>query len=165
MQPSTTPIPRNWDITFVQLACEIAKWSKDPNHKVGCIAVDSDRNILATGYNGFPRRVRDSAERLNDKETKRSLIVHAEANCVAAAARNGHSLLGAAIYATRPTCSQCAGLLIQAGVVEIFYIPLPKDYESSWAKSIDLAVMMLTEAGVKMTPVGITVMLAKESRR
>lgn len=59
------------------------------------MVVEADGTILATGYNGFPRGVVDDPGRYLDREVKLKLIVHAEANCVAQAARTGARLLGA----------------------------------------------------------------------
>src|ERR1700733_10470099 len=100
-------IHNKWALRFLRVAMEIASWSKDPRHKVGCVIVDDDRNQLSGGYNGFPRRVADD-HRLEDSthtvaESEKLLImIHAEANAVAAAARNGHSIKGSIVYITRP---------------------------------------------------------------
>ena len=58
-----------WDYRFIKLAKEISFWSKDPSTKVGAIAV-TNRRIIATGYNGFPKDIDDSDKRLNDREIK-----------------------------------------------------------------------------------------------
>jgi len=56
-----------WDKRFIQMAKEVAEWSKDPSIKVGAIAV-KDRRIIATGYNGFPMGVPDTG--LDNRELK-----------------------------------------------------------------------------------------------
>lgn len=134
-----------WDQRFAAQALHISTWSKDPNKKVGCVIVDADHNQLSGGYNGFPRGVRDDL-RLNEKVTKLMLIVHAEANAVAGAARNGHSLKGGAAYITAPPCTQCAALLIQAGIRRVIF-PMG-DPKSSWAGNVEMAKVLLNEAGV-----------------
>ena len=48
-----------WDVRFVELAMHIANWSKDPSTKVGCVVVGEDREIRSTGFNGFPRGIKD----------------------------------------------------------------------------------------------------------
>ena len=55
-----------WDRKFLALAQHISTWSKDPSKQVGAVAVGNNRNILATGYNGFPKGIMDTEERLND---------------------------------------------------------------------------------------------------
>ena len=44
-----------WLNYFFDIAKINAQMSKDPNTQVGAVVVDSDRNILSTGFNGFPR--------------------------------------------------------------------------------------------------------------
>ena len=47
-----------WDKRFMRVAREISSWSKDPSKQIGAVAVNSDRRILATGYNGFPQGIK-----------------------------------------------------------------------------------------------------------
>ena len=76
-----------WDGRFLSLATHIANWSKDPSTKVGCVVVGPDREIRSTGFNGFPRGIADTDERLSDRELKSPLICHAEENAIMHAAR------------------------------------------------------------------------------
>ena len=59
-----------WDIRYLKLAKEVSKWSKDPSVQVGAIAVGEIGQVLAQGYNGFPRGVKDDMSRYEDRETK-----------------------------------------------------------------------------------------------
>ena len=68
-----------WDDRFLKLATVIGNWSKDPSTKVGAVIVNDDNKIISTGYNGFPRGIRDD-DRLDNRAQKYDLIVHAEAN-------------------------------------------------------------------------------------
>ena len=47
-------LSNKWDIRFLEMAKLVASWSKDPSTQVGCVAV-RNRNVIAQGYNGFPR--------------------------------------------------------------------------------------------------------------
>ncbi len=85
------------------------------------MVVGPDREIRSTGFNGFPRGIEDSPERLNDRERKYPLVCHAEENAIMHAARIGVSLKGCAAYVTWPPCTRCARSLIQAGIDEIAY--------------------------------------------
>ncbi len=71
-------INSKWDKRFMKLAREISTWSKDPSSQIGAVIINDERRILATGYNGFPKGIRDTEERLNDREQKYPMIVHAE---------------------------------------------------------------------------------------
>ena len=108
-----------WDLRFLELAKHISDWSKDPSTKVGCIIVGEDREIRSTGFNGFPRGIEDTDERLNDREQKYPLICHAEENAIMHAARIGVSLKGCTAYVTWPPCNRCSRSLIQAGIKKI----------------------------------------------
>ena len=52
-----------WDARFLDLAKHISDWSKDPSTKVGCVVVGEDREVRSTGFNGFPRGIKDTTER------------------------------------------------------------------------------------------------------
>ena len=108
-------VSNKWDQRFLHLASHISNWSKDPSTKVGCVVVGSDREIRSTGFNGFPRGIEDSPERLDDRNQKYPLICHAEENAIMHAARVGVSLKGCVAYVTWPPCTRCARSLIQAG--------------------------------------------------
>lgn len=136
-----------WDVRFLSIAVHIMSWSKDPIRKVGCAIFDDDKNQLSGGFNGFARGVADLEDRLQDKNTKNDFVVHAEANAVATAARNGHSLKGATAYITQLPCSQCAALLIQAGIKRVVAMRQPGCSEAT-VTNHKLAGGMLQEAGV-----------------
>ncbi len=143
---------RIWDLRFLEVAKLISTWSKDPSTKVGCVVVGPHREIRSTGFNGFPRGVEDTDARLNDRETKYPLIVHAEENAVAQAARIGQSLHGCAAYVTFPSCARCARLLIQAGVTRVVS-PIDAEIPERWAEEIRIAAAMLIEANVTLVAV------------
>src|SRR6056300_417538 len=81
-----------WDQRFMQMAQMVSTWSKDPSSKIGAVAVNDEKRILATGYNGFPRGIADTEERLNNRDEKYPRIIHAEMNVLMNALYNGVSL-------------------------------------------------------------------------
>lgn len=134
---------------FAALADVIATFSKDPSTKVGAVAIDDDNNILAMGYNGFPRGVADTEERLWNREKKYQLVVHAESNLIAASARTGRRLAGATmIVSSLFPCSQCAGLIVQAGIKRVI---APQSSNERWSDSNQVAKQIFDEAGVEVT--------------
>ena len=137
-----------WDERFLELAKQIASWSKDPSTQVGCGVVGPDREIRSTGFNGLPRGIEDSEDRLNNREIKYPMICHAEENAIMHAARIGISLKDCTAYVTWPPCTRCARSVIQAGVSEIIY---PKGIEipDRWIQDFDLSLKMFKEAAVK----------------
>jgi len=140
-------VSEKWDHRFLDLATHIAGWSKDPSTKVGCVVVGEDREIRSTGFNGFPRGIADTDERLADRELKYPLICHAEENAIMHAARIGMTLKGCIAYVTWPPCTRCARSLIQAGVVEVIY-PKQLEIPERWRADFDLSTSLLIEAGV-----------------
>jgi len=139
----------DWDGRFLGLAAHIAGWSKDPSTQVGCVIVGPDREVRSTGFNGLPRGIADTRERLEDRELKYPLICHAEENAIMHAARIGISLKGCTVYVTWPPCTRCARSLIQAGVSEVVY-PASAKVPERWAEDFTLASEMLAEAGVTL---------------
>jgi dCMP deaminase len=135
-----------WDNYFIEMAKLAASKSKDPVRKVGCVIIGPDKEIRATGFNGFPRGVSDVEHRYENREAKLNFTVHAEANAIAAAARVGVSLKDCKIIVTKHPCAQCAALLIQAGVTQLL-IPHYED-TSRWSFQNAIAMQMFSESGV-----------------
>jgi dCMP deaminase len=136
-----------WDTRFLDLALHISGWSKDPSTQVGCVVVGPDREIRSTGFNGFPRGIDDTIERLEDRSQKYPMICHAEENAIMHAARIGISLKDCTAYVTWPPCSRCARSLIQAGVSEIVY-PEDSEIPERWHDDFAIATRMFNEAGI-----------------
>lgn len=135
-----------WDDRFYAMAQEVATWSKDPDVKVGAVAVSPDRRRFSVGYNGFPRGIADEDGRLNDKELKNLLTVHAEQNVV----YNGGDLTGWTLYATRAPCVECALAIIQAGFARVVCFRPQTPDESSWWRDQLTASNLLTEARIEV---------------
>jgi dCMP deaminase len=132
-----------WELRYLEMAKLVSTWSKDPSTKVGSVIVDSDNTVISVGFNGLPRRIQDTDQRLNNRDIKLKMIIHAEINAIITAKR---PLNGATIY-TYPfmSCSQCAGLIIQSGICRhISY----KTNNERWKDSFDLALEMFDEARV-----------------
>ena len=84
-----------------------------------------DRTIVSTGYNGavakLPHCLDVGCDIVNNHCER---VVHAEANAVAQAARNGASCAWATAYITLNPCYNCWKLLVNAGVVRFVYADL-----------------------------------------
>jgi dCMP deaminase len=132
-----------WDIRYLQLARTVASWSKDPSTKTGAVIVSPENFLVSIGYNGFPRGVEDTSERLNDREQKYKLIVHCERNAIISAKRD---LTGSTLY-TWPfmSCAPCAGMVIQTGIKRCV---APLNNNPRWQADFELTAKMFSEAGV-----------------
>lgn len=135
---------REWDQRMLDLAAHIAGWSKDPSTKVGAVIVDDLRRVVGHGYNGFPRGVADTPERLNDRPTKYLHVVHAELNAILNARG---SVEDCTLYLTHQPCAECAKAIIQAGLLRV--VVSPASGIARWADSHMTAWSMLEEAGVE----------------
>ena len=131
-----------WDERFIELAKLVGSWSKDPSTQVGAVIVDEKNRIVSVGYNGFPQKISDN-DRLNDRDKKYNVIVHAEANAILFANRD---LSGCTIY-TYPfqPCSSCSGLIIQSGIKRVVTVRTDND---RWRTDFSTAAQMLIEAEV-----------------
>lgn len=135
----------DWDVRFFNLAKHVSEWSKDPSKKVGAVIVNTDKHVIGIGYNGFPKGIKDD-DRLNDKELKNKMIVHAEINAIH---NSNGSVKNCTIYVyPLPPCSRCACQIIAAGITRVVF---PKCSPcSKWYDSVILSKQMFTEAGLKM---------------
>ena len=137
-----------WTRRYLDMAKEVATWSKDPSTKVGAVAVGSKGQILSQGYNGFPRGVKHTPERYDVREEKYKYVVHGEMNAIYNACHTGASLDGATLYVTGlPVCSECAKGIIQVGISKVI-MEYPKDIPDSWRESMKTTSSMFLEAGV-----------------
>lgn len=150
--------PLKWDRYFLRIATTVASASKDPNTMVGCVVVGPDREIRATGYNGFPRGIADTPDRLNNRDVKLRLIVHGERNAVLSAARIGVSVKGCTLYTAvvdvgtgeisgGPPCTACAIEIIQSGIVEIVSYPIKT--LTKWVDDLKQGRDLCMEAGLR----------------
>ena len=136
-----------WDKRYLDLAKHVASWSKDPSRKIGAIAVGPKGQVLAQGYNGFPRGVDDHELYYLNRAIKYKRIVHAEMNAIYNAAENGVSLKGSTIYVIGlPICHDCAKGLIQAGITRV--VTPEQEIPENWQDSISSSISMFKEAGV-----------------
>lgn len=137
-----------WDLRFLSLAKEIASWSKDPSTQTGAVIVDKDRKVVSVGYNGFPSKLNDRPTRLENRETKYSMIIHCEMNAVLNSAT---SVDDCTLY-TWPfiSCDRCAVHMIQAGITTVVAPVLPSHLEDRWKDSVSKTKSYFKEAGINV---------------
>ena len=137
-----------YNMRYIDIAKAISQWSKDPSSKIGAVAVGEKGQILAQGYNGFPRGIADTPERYNDRDTKYKFVVHAEMNVIYNASYNGVSLDGADLYIYGlPTCSECPKGIVQVGIKRVI-MPNVR-YPEFWMKNWKESKKIYDEAGVE----------------
>ena len=138
-----------WGDRYINLAKEISTWSKDPSTQVGAVVIGNNGEVLSQGYNGFPRSIKDTPQRLKDRGKKYNLVVHAEMNAIYNASLNGVSLKGSTLYVYGlPICNECAKGVIQVGIDKVI-ATRPADYNKEWDESIKDAKALFKEAEVE----------------
>jgi dCMP deaminase len=147
-----------WDQHWLNMAELHASMSKDPSTKVGAVIVGPDRELISAGFNGFPRGIIDTVDRLEDRDRKLELVVHAEMNAAIAAARLGLRVKGCTLYLVAvdaktgqkwggAPCMRCSVHLIQAGISEV--VTYPSDgIPERWKHDCRRAQDILIEGGV-----------------
>ena len=85
--------------------------------KVGAILVKQNR-IISIGYNGTPSGFDNICE--IDGLTKME-VLHAESNCISKCARSNENTEGSDMYVTLSPCVECAKLIIQCGISNVYF--------------------------------------------
>jgi dCMP deaminase len=112
---------KDWDEYFMEIARVISTRATCDRKSVGAVLV-RDRTILSTGYNGAIRGLPHCDEVGHMMENDHCVAtVHAEANAIIQAAKNGVSIDNSTIYTTASPCWPCFKLIANAGIVRIVY--------------------------------------------
>lgn len=149
---------------LMNMAQVVSQRSTCSRAHVGVI-VALDSRPLVSGYNGAPSKMPhcnhgctcpitryatlQTAEQALDSANHESscpafspcaIAVHAEANAIAFAAREGVPLSTSTLYTTLEPCYTCAQLIINAGIVEVVYAAPYRDHAG---------LVLLETAGVR----------------
>jgi dCMP deaminase len=111
---------------FMDVAERFAQLSSARRAQVGAIIV-KDNRIISIGYNGMPSgwdneceieipKIAHSSELVSKPE-----VLHAETNAIAKVARSSESCEGATLFCTHLPCMECAKLIYQSGISEVYY--------------------------------------------
>jgi len=130
----------------MQAAEVYAELSSATRLHVGCVVV-KDNTIIGIGYNGMPSGWDNNCEDIEyvlkdecyytefqmkelgysetahgwtRKKTKRE-VLHAETNALAKIARSTNSSENASLFVTHEPCLDCAKIIHQAGIKEVYY--------------------------------------------
>lgn len=94
--------------------------------QVGCVIV-KDNRVISIGYNGMPSGWTNDCEDWEFDGTglvskTKPEVLHAESNAIAKLARCSESGEGASAFITHQPCMECAKLLYQSGIKEVYYV-------------------------------------------
>lgn len=131
----------------MNIAREVATRATCDRKHVGAVVV-RDRSILATGYNGSLVGLPHCDEEGHLMEEGHCVrTVHAEANAIVQAARNGVRIEGATIYVTASPCWGCFRLIANAGIRRIVFGEFYRDQKIfDFSKRIGIELVDLSGA-------------------
>jgi dCMP deaminase len=136
----------SWDRYFMNLAVQAATRSTCPRKSVGAVIV-RDKTILSTGYNGSIRGAPHCTEVGCLMENDHCIrTVHAEANALVQAARQGTRLEDAQIYVTASPCFDCFKLIVNSGIRSIYFGEFYRD---------ERVIEFADELGIEMIHLGL----------
>lgn len=150
-----------WDEYFMGVAMLSAQRSKDNNTQVGACIVNSEKKIVAVGYNGMPTGCNDDDmpwEREGETllDTKYPFVCHAELNAILN--RNSANLSSCTLYVTLFPCNECAKAIIQSGIKKVIY----KSNKYADTESAKASALLFRKCGIECeeyVPTGKTVTL------
>ncbi len=143
----------SWNEYFMNFAKLARTRSSCLRRGVGAVLV-KDKNILATGYNGAPSGqphcaqtgcIREILKVPSGEKHELCRGLHAEQNAIIQAAYHGVSIRKSDLYCTTFPCAICTKMLINAGIVRIYY-------EEGYAD--DLAREMLDVSNIELIQMG-----------
>jgi dCMP deaminase len=137
----------SWDEYFMNIALQVSTRATCDRKHVGAVIV-RDRSILATGYNGSVRGLEHCDEvghMMEDGHCVRT--IHAEANAIIQAARNGVRIDGGTIYVTASPCWPCFRMIANAGLIKIVFGEFYRDQRIfDFAKRLGIELVKVGES-------------------
>ena len=139
-----------WDDYFMGISRQVALRSNCIKRKVAAILV-KDQRVIATGYNGTPRGIKNCDEggcpRCNKfgasgANLDSCLCSHAEENAIVQSAYHGVNIKGSTLYTTFSPCLGCTKMIINSGIAEVVY---SQSYNLE-----EVSSKLLKQAGVKI---------------
>jgi dCMP deaminase len=137
----------SWDEYFMRIAVDVASRSTCDRKHVGAVIV-RDRNILSTGYNGSISGMPHCDEVGHMMENNHCIgTIHAEANAIIQAAKNGVMISGASIYTTASPCWNCFKIIVNSGMRRICFGEFYRD-ERIFSVAAQIGVELIDLSGV-----------------
>lgn len=146
-----------WDKRYIELSQLVSTWSKDPSTQVGAVIVRENKSIESVGFNGFPKGVKDTAERLEDRSIKYPLTIHAEENAMRFATNKDYTSSKIYVYPCQP-CGPCLSKLAQNGLNDVITVrEVDSEMEKRWEASFNLSKEIAKEVGVHIKSIDVYV--------
>lgn len=171
MESITQSIKPKFAKAFMKVAETFAELSSAKRAQVGCIIV-KDNRIISIGYNGMPSGWENECEEIEtipdnvdkrqeyielgytieqqgdkiqwNKMRTKPEVLHAEANAITKVAQSNDNCKDAVLFCTHMPCIQCAKLIYQAGIKEVYY-------KITYDAAIGCGLEFLEDSGIKLT--------------
>ena len=153
----------------MKAASVYAELSTAQRLQVGCVIV-KDNTIIGIGYNGMPSGwdnrcelkeyvLKEECQATNEWMKKNGFqetahgwsrlkskpeVLHAETNAIAKVSRSTNSSEGASLFVTHAPCLDCAKIIHQAGIKEVYY---QETYRT------EAGIQFLKQCGIKVEQV------------
>lgn len=118
-----------WDNRWLDVALQVATWSKDPSTKCGAVIVQPDNRIVSVGYNGFAEGVEDTDERWTRPE-KYEWVIHAEMNAILNV--RSRDMADCTLYITTQPCHRCLQHIINTGIKKVVWLAPDEEFVQRW---------------------------------
>lgn len=103
---------------FTEMVKTISSRSVCNRLQVGAL-IERKGRVVSIGYNG---PVSGKSHCCSGSESECTEAIHAEMNAIAWAAREGIKVFGSSMYVTHSPCINCAKVIINSGIQEVFYL-------------------------------------------
>ena len=141
----------SWKEYFFGIAEQVKSRSTCVRRQVGCVIINQNKSILATGYNGAPSRAKHCTEETclrkdipSGSQLDRCKAVHAEQNAICQAVKNGVKLDNSIMYCTCKPCFICLKMLVNSGIKTIYYKnDYPSDLVDDMIKEPDIEIELI----------------------
>ncbi len=147
--PSPAAPRPSFEATFIEMCGLVSRRTTCPRRAVGAVIV-KDNHVLTTGYNGAPKGfphpietgcIREELGIPSGEFTDVCPCLHAEQNAILQAALFGVSVKDSTLYCTTQPCTQCARMVVNAGIRKVVF---EQEYNDM------LSIGLLTTGGVEL---------------
>jgi len=145
----------SWDEYFLTIAFTIARRSEDPNIQHGAVLVNSQNQIIGTGYNGPIKGSINELIPMNIRDEKRKWMIHAEENCILNATQSSSERgEGCKLYVTGLPCNNCLQRIINFGIKKIIMADRTGSItENTESKDMRNKILAMSKIDISIIPI------------
>lgn len=107
----------SWEQYALDIAQTASSRSEDRYVKVGACALNSQKMVVAVGYNGLASGKDVPYDFWRNRDHRRKFMIHAEVNCLSLFNKGEAEMLATTLL----PCSSCATLIASYGISKVVY--------------------------------------------